>query len=120
MPRRTPREKLAAELQTEKENLRDWEVVSSQSPREPSVSISLRLPPDDADLLQEKAAEQKTSVSAVVRVAIHRYLDPAHAPAVRFVFVGPTKFSDGSPGPFTEARQNRSESPEHQVIRLSA
>src|SRR3990172_5829666 len=115
MSSRIRREKLAAEMQANKDDLTEWELVASEPPREPSLSISLRLPPGEIDLLQERAAAMGTTVSALVRAAIHRYFDNATAPTLRFSFVERTVFSPGPPEPFTEARRYKSQIPEPQV-----
>ena len=116
MTRRSSRARLAAELQAKKEDLEGWEAIPSEAPREPSMSISLRLRPDDIDLLQRRAATKGTTVSAVIRDAIQRYFGEAGAPTLRFTLAGQVLFAAGPPGPFTEARRYEWHAPEPQII----
>lgn len=117
MPRRQRREELAAELQATKDDLSGWEVVSSESPKEPALSISLRLRPSEIDLLQQRAAAKGTTVSAIIRDAIERYFDDSTTPTLRFSLIGHTVFSAGPPAAFTLAAQREDES-DPQLLQL--
>jgi len=116
MARRQRREELAAELQATKDDLSGWEIVSSDLPKQPSLSISLRLRPSEIDLLQQRAATRGTTVSAVIRDAIQRYFDESSTPTLRFSYVGQTVFSTAPPDAFTEAPSYKGEEPAQRIL----
>lgn len=105
MASKRSRERLAAKLQAEKEDLNGWEVESSTQTKEPSMSLSVRLKPDEIDMLQIRSTQTGTTVSAIIRDAIHEYFQGTPKYTAYFAFSGQSFFATEPTGPFTEARK---------------
>ena len=105
MPEKAPRKRQAAKLYAEREDLTDWEVVLGTPARVPSVLFSLRLPPEEIDRLQERAASTGKTASSIVRQAIEEYFEGRKLPELHFDNSDKTSVDPSDLGPKTEARR---------------
>jgi hypothetical protein len=99
------RKKHAANLFAERDDLTDWEVVSTTPAKAPSMLFSLRLPPQEIDRLQERAAATGKTASSIVRQAIEEYFEGRKLPPLHFGNSDKTSVDPSDLGPTTEARR---------------